>query len=173
MKSGCHFCCLISWSAVCFALTGVPVCLRRHHVSPPNTFPRHLAAHSHPRAWGGGVSSLLTLTLTDWHRKNDRGRKRCGERGKGWVRCGALFLFSPKLLLAWQLSSDPLTGWITDANSPAHKQLPRMLSLIMDGCSRTTFTVNLQYVVNMQRGFKKKKKWTSPVRNICKLHIGV
>lgn len=33
-----------------------------------------------------------------------------------------------------------------------------MLSLIMDGCSRTTSTFDLQYVVNMQRGLEKKKK---------------
>lgn len=33
-----------------------------------------------------------------------------------------------------------------------------MLSLIMDGCSRTTSTLDLRYVVNMQRGLQKKKK---------------
>lgn len=44
-----------------------------------------------------------------------------------------------------------------------------MLSLIMDGCSRTTSTFDLQYVVNMQRGLGGKKR-PSPVQNTCKLN---
>lgn len=53
------------------------------------------------------------------------------------------------------LSSDLLTEWITDPNSPAHKRLAWMLSSIMDGCSRTMSWFDLRYVVNMYREQKK------------------
>lgn len=48
-----------------------------------------------------------------------------------------------------------------------------MLSLIMDGCSRTTSTFDLQYVVNMQWELKKKidpAQFRTPARSIkvCK-----
>lgn len=49
-------------------------------------------------------------------------------------------------------SSDLLRKWITDANSPAHKLLAWMLSLIMDGCSRTISMFDLRYVINMHWG---------------------
>lgn len=50
------------------------------------------------------------------------------------------------------LSSDLLTEWITDPNSPPHKRLAWMLSSVMDGCSRTMSRFDLRHVVNMHRG---------------------